>query len=172
MSLAELANKVRKPGEDYLPALERVVGQDIAPKVAAELKQYPVIRKHKYFLLVGGAAWAMSTMLHPEKQGAYVSLSASDLSLWYDRLAANPDAALNPDLAKIADDKLREKAQRQIDAVKKTFTVENLLAGARLLKRVAEADPFGSADLYFARDGSWGYGLAEAAAIYRRVSKP
>jgi tetratricopeptide (TPR) repeat protein len=171
VSLAELANKARKPGEDYLPALNRVVDSDIAPKLTAELKQYPVIRRHKYFVLVGGAAWAMTTLLKPEDQDSYVTLSADDLRTYFDRLASNPDVLLNPDLNQIANTKVREKAAKQLEAVKKTFTVENLLAGARLLKAVAEANPFGKAEIVFARDGSWGYGVAEANALGQRASK-
>lgn len=171
VTLAELANKGRNPGEDYLTALNRVVEKEIAPRVGNDLKQYPVIRKHRYFLLVGGAAWAMTTMLHPEEQGTYVRLSSQDMKDYFQRLASNPDAVLNPDLGKIADPRIREKAAKQVETVKKVFNLENLLAGASLLKLVAENDPFGNAEIYFAREGNWAYGLAEAQAMSKTAAK-
>jgi hypothetical protein len=62
---------------------------------------------------------------------------------------------LNPKLDGITDAKLKEKAAEQIASVKGVFTPENLLAGARLLKMMGELDPFGQADIYFARDATY-----------------
>lgn len=171
VTLAELANKARNPGEDFVPALERVVARDIEPRLTAELKQYPIIRRHNYFLAVGGAAWAMTTLLYPQRQEAYVPLSKQDFRDYYTRLVQNADAVLSPDLGRIADLKVREKAQKQVESVRTVFTVENLLAGARLLKAVADADPFGTAEIYFAREGNWAYGLAESQALVRSAGR-
>jgi tetratricopeptide (TPR) repeat protein len=171
VTLTDMANKVRAPGEDYLSALNRVVGSDLQPKLASELKQYPVLRRHQYFIVVGGAAWAMSTLLHPENQEAYVPLSRQDFSEYFARLSANTEAALNPKLDGITDAKVKEKAAKQIASVKGVFTPENLLAGARLLRMMGELDPFGQADIYFARDGNWAYGLAEAQALSKASIK-
>jgi tetratricopeptide (TPR) repeat protein len=171
VTLTEMANKVRAPGEDYLSALNRVVGSDLQPKLANELKQYPVLRRHQYFIVVGGAAWAMSTLMHPDNQEAYVPLSRQDFSDYFARLSTNAEAALNPDLNGITDAKLKEKAAKQIASVKGVFTPENLLAGARLLKMIGELDPFGQAEIYFSRDGNWAYGLAEAQALSKSATK-
>ena len=171
VTLTEMANKARAPGEDYLTALNRVVGNDLQPKLANDLKQYPVLRRHQYFIVVGGAAWAMSTLMHPDNQDAYVPLSRQDFGDYFARLSANTDAALNPSLEGIADAKVKEKAAKQIASVKGVFTPENLLAGARILKMIGELDPFGQADVYFARDGNWAYGLAEAQALSKTVGK-
>ena len=171
VTLTEMANKARAPGEDYLSALNRVVGNDLQPKLANDLKQYPVLRRHQYFIVVGGAAWAMSTLMHPDNQDAYVPLSRQDFSDYFARLSANTDATLNPSLDGIADAKVKEKAAKQIASVKGVFTPENLLAGARMLKMIGELDPFGQADIYFARDGNWAYGLAEAQALSKTVGK-
>jgi len=171
VTLTDMANKVRAPGEDYLSALNRVVSSDLQPKLASELKQYPVLRRHQYFIVVGGAAWAMSTLLHPENQEAYVPLSRQDFSEYFARLSANTEAALNPKLDGITDAKVKEKAAKQIASVKGVFTPENLLAGARLLRMMGELDPFGQADIYFARDGNWAYGLAEAQALSKASIK-
>lgn len=167
VTLTELANKARAPGEDYITALNRVVDRDLTPRVSNELKQYPALRRHQYFIVVGGAAWAMSSLMHPDQQGPFVELTKNDFANYFANLTNNPDALLNPKLDWIADQKKREVAQKQINAVKNVFTLENLQAGARLLKMIGELDPFGQAGIYFARDGNWAYGLAEAQALAR-----
>jgi hypothetical protein len=100
-----------------------------------------------------------------------VPLSRQDFSEYFTRLSANTEAALNPKLDGITDPKVKEKAAKQIASVKGVFTPENLLAGARLLKMMGELDPFGQADIYFARDGNWAYGLAEAQALSKASIK-
>ncbi|MDH2919060.1 MAG: tetratricopeptide repeat protein [Sideroxydans sp.] len=170
-SLTELANKSKSPSESYITALNRVVEKEIAPRFASDVKQYPVLSKHHHLMVVGGAAWAMTTLMHPENQGAYTSLSLADFSDYYDRITQNPDALLNQDLSSIADAKTRETATKQIEAVKKTFTLENLQAGARILKLAAETIPLGKADIYFNRDGNWAYGLAASVMMSKRLSK-
>jgi tetratricopeptide (TPR) repeat protein len=171
VALTELANKARAPGEAYLSALNRVVEKDIAPRFASDVKQYPVLSKHHYLMLVGGAAWSMTTLLHPENQSQYVQLSLQDLSDYYQRLASDPDKLLNPDLSSITDEKIRATAAKQVEAVKKTFTLENLQAGARILKLVADSAALGKAELYFNRDGNWAYGMAQSAMFGKRFGK-
>lgn len=167
VTLSELANKARKPGEDYLTALNRVVSQDLQPKFEIDIGQYPVLRRHNYFMLVGGAAWAMSTLMHPENQTSYAPLSRQDLSDYYAKISEDPQQLLNPDLSHITDPKLKAKAEKEIASVKNVFTLENLQAGARILKMVADANPFGAAQIYFAREGNWAYGLAETQALIK-----
>lgn len=171
ISLTDLANKSKAPGESYITALNRVVEKDIAPRFASDIKQYPVLSRHQHLMIVGGAAWSMTTLMHPENQGAYVPLSLDDFRNYYDRITQNPDALLNPDLSVITDLKVREAAIKQVEAVKKTFTVENLQAGARILKLVADTVPLGKADVYFNRDGNWAYGYAASIMTAKRLAK-
>lgn len=168
VTLAELANKARKPSDDYVSALNRVVEQDLQPKFASDIRQYPVVRRHNHFLLVGGAAWAMSTLMHPENRASYVPLSRKDIADYWTRLSQDPQSLLEQDLRHITDDKVKAQAEKEIASVKKVFTLENLQAGARLLKMVADADPFGNASIHFAREGNWAYGLAEAQALVKQ----
>jgi tetratricopeptide (TPR) repeat protein len=168
VTLTELANKSKKPGEDFVSALNRVVEQDFQAKYFSSVKLYPVVKKHNYFMIVGGAAWSMSTLLHPGDQSNSVALTRNDFNDYYAKITQNPDQLLNPDLSSIADPKLRDKAAKEIEQVKKVFTLENLQAGARILKMIADADPFGNASIYFSRDGNWAYGLAESQALVKQ----
>lgn len=171
VSLADLANKSKGIGENYITALNRVVDKEIAPRFASDIKQYPVLAKHKHLVIVGGAAWAMSSLMHPEDQGAYVALTLQDFRDYFERISTNPDGVLNPDLSYIKDPKIRESATKQIESVKKVFTVENLQAGARILKMVADTVPLGNAKIFFGRDGNWAYGLAGSIMTSKRLSK-
>lgn len=171
VSLADLANKSRATDENYLSALERVVKSEVAPRFAADIKQYPVLAKHKHLVVVGGAAWAMASLLYPEQQGSYVRLNFEDFNSYYERLVSKPNDLLNPDLSHIADAKVRDLASKQIESVKKTFTLENLQAGARLLKMVADQAPLAHANIFFARDGNWAYGMATGIMASERMSK-
>ena len=170
-SLTDLANKSKAPAESYISVLNRVVENEIAPSFAAEIKQYPVLSRHQNLMVVGGAAWSMATLMHPENQGTYVHLSLGDLSSYYERITRDPGALLNPDLSAISDMKVRETASKQVEAVKKTFTIENLQAGARLLKLVADTVPLGKAEIYFNRDGNWAYGFAASVMMTKRLAK-
>jgi len=170
LSLTELANKAKAPGESFVNALNRVVEKDVAPRFATQIKQYPVLSKHHYLMVVGGAAWSMSTLMHPENQGAYVPLTFQDFNDYFNRITQNPETLLNPDLSSISDVKIREAAAKQIEDVKKVFTVENLQAGARILKLAADTVPIGKAEIYFSRDGNWAYGFAEGIMINRRLA--
>lgn len=171
VSLTDLANKARTPGESYVAALNRVVEKDIASRFGNEIKQYPVLSKHRYLMLVGGAAWAMSTLMHPENQQAYVNIKIQDFNTYYDRVTGDPEKLLNQDLSGIIDEKTRESAIKQIEAVKKTFTQENLQAGARILKLVADNTPIEKSEIYFSRDGNWAYGLAQSSIQTKRFIK-
>jgi tetratricopeptide (TPR) repeat protein len=160
VSLTDLVNKDRAVGESFVAALNRIVDKDISPRFLTEIKQYPAISHHRYIVAVGGAAWAMATLVHPENQEAYVPLKLQDFIDYYDRISSNPDATLSPSLAGITDPKVRDAAAAEVDSVKKAFTVENLQAGARILKMIAETVPIGSAQIFFARNGNWAFGLA------------
>lgn len=170
-SLTDLANKSKTPAESYISALNRVVENEIAPRFAADIKQYPVLSRHQNLMIVGGAAWSMATLMHPENQGTYVQLSLDDLRSYYEQITQDPGALLNPDLSIISDMKVREVASKQVEAVKKTFTIENLQAGARILKLVADTVPLGNADIYFNRDGNWAYGFAASIMTAKRLAK-
>lgn len=168
ITLSALAQKAQQPGETYLSALNRVVEREIQPKIQNDIAQYPVLRRHKNFMLVGGAAWAMATLMHPENQSNYVPIQRHELSDYYNRLTQNPQSLLNQDLGGIGDPAIKARAEKEIASVKAVFTLDNLQAGARILKMVADIDPFGSAGIYFARQGNWAYGLAEAQALTQR----
>jgi hypothetical protein len=62
-------------------------------------------------------------------------------------------------------------SENAIKETKDTFTQENLLAGAHLLKGVTKALETRGKDMYFSRYGSWFWGYITLAGIYAEESK-
>jgi hypothetical protein len=146
-----------------------VVEAEVGQRYADQIKGYPAIARKRHLVLVGGAAWAMTTLTKPEDQSAYVKLNMADIRDFYARLVADPAKFMNPDLSQIADPKAREAAAKSVADVNKVFTPDNLVAAARLLKMVADYTPVGGTQqVWFAREGSWAYGLATLSAAAKK----
>ena len=108
--------------------------------------------------MVGGIVWAMSTILYPEREGSFVKLTMDDINRFYELVAKKKDAAFEENLTKIKNMDTRKKAEKQLQSVKDVFTVENLIAGAAILKAMGEELKLKGKDLYFSRNGSWLWG--------------
>lgn len=100
-------------------------------------KQPGMIRRKRVYL-TGGIAGAMMTLLHPEDQRNYLTVTMNDINTFYHRAVADPDALLNPDLSKIADEGTRNESRRSRAAVKAAYTPKTLIAGAELMRALAE----------------------------------
>ena len=74
-----------------------------------------------------------------------------------------------PDLAAIANPKTREEAARDVQRVRDTFTTENLLAGAEIVRGITRAFRLEQRQktVYFARDGyiAWIYAYVKESAL-------
>ena len=94
--------------------------------------------KHVY--LTGGAVWAATTILHPEKvNDALVPLTVADLDRLLKMLADKPDSYPVADLTPITDMNARMAAEAEMLTVRKVFSRQNLVAGVTLLKAAIEA---------------------------------
>ena len=161
VALTAAAKKLQTPNISYEVALEKAVTL-VADRLHTSLSTKPSIRQRKEFYLVGGAAWAMTTFLHPQSSlDAYVELQSGDLDKFYDLMKKNSVTPVVPDLSGIRDAKTRDKAASEIDSVRNVFTPENLMAAALLLKTVAESGAITNQHLYFSRFGNWSLGLAQ-----------
>jgi hypothetical protein len=91
----------------------------------------------KKIYLTGDIVWAMVTLLHPDDQRPYVSLTIEDINTFAYRAGADPEALLNPDLSKIRDENARNDAKKAREMVKGAYTPKMLIAGAETMKAVA-----------------------------------
>lgn len=119
----------------------------------SEVARKPGLLNRRKVYLSGGIVWAMATLLHPENQLSFTPLTVDDINNFYNRVIANPEALLEPDLSRIANATIRQEAEREIESVRNTFTPKNLIAGAEILRAVALEMNLTSKRMYFARYG-------------------
>jgi len=81
-----------------------------------------------------------------------------NINRFYDRVVNKRSGVFDIDLSKIKDENVRGKAEKDIQSVKNVFTVENLIAGATILKATANEMNLKGRKIYFSRDGSWLWG--------------
>lgn len=129
----------------------------LRPSIRSEVSRKPGLLNRKKVYISGGIVWSMLTLLHPEDRRSYIPVTLNDINTFYNRITTNPDALLNPDLSGIRNTTVREEAEREVESVRNTFTTKNLIAGAEVLKAVANELGFPGKTLIFARFGylSW-----------------
>lgn len=126
-----------------------------------EMERKPGLVNRPRVYLSGGAVWAMTTMLHPEDRRAYVPLTEADINRFYTIAVSHPEQLqqfFSPDLSgRVPDPAVRKEIQKDLDALRNTFTPQNLIAGAVILKSVSDEFGLSSKRVRFARNGylSW-----------------
>ncbi len=112
----------------------------------------PGLAKRNRAYLSGGTLWAMIAFTHPEQVDLpYVTFTAADLNRYCALVAKTEGKLPTPDLSKIADPDRRKKALKEVAAVKKTYTPENLIAGAEILKALSASFDLEKRTLVFPR---------------------
>lgn len=172
VSLSEASRKVVQKKKNSLGPVEQLVQSEIIPKLKREFERKPSFTNRSPVYMTGGLVWALATLMHPDQQQSFVRLSAEDIIAFHARLMNNASKTMLPDLSKISDANLRQKAAGQIQAVRDTFTVENLIAGSSMLKAIANELRLKGKTVYFSRNGSWLWGFlsSRGAAEENRVA--
>lgn len=114
----------------------------------------PALVNRKDVLLSGGAVWALTALTKPEEAtAAYVPVSARDVSRFGELLRKSPDKFPEPDLSRIRWAAGRDAASAAAKRVGDTFTTEQLIAGAEILRAMSVAFKFETKSVYFPREG-------------------
>ena len=116
-----------------------------------EFSKKPALLGRKRLYLTGGIVWAMMTLLHPEDQSNYASVTMDDINLFYNRAIADPESLMNPDLSKIANETSRNEIRKVRDQVKQLYSPKSLIAGATLLRLVANEMQFQNRTILYPR---------------------
>jgi exopolyphosphatase/pppGpp-phosphohydrolase len=154
-SFAEAAKKLR----------ETVLTQELHEIGARE----PAAARRPRVHLIGGIVWAMTTYRHPaeqtDPQATRVRLAPEDFDRFVEMVGAGTPEALRDQLAVGTN---KEAIRKEVEAVQKVFNPEQLLAGAQLLKALAEEYRLRDKDkqLVFFRNGqvAWMMGYLEKQA--------
>jgi len=119
-----------------------------------EWESKPGLLNRKRVYLTGGIAWALATLLYPEKRQTYIPIRAEDIALFVSKVAQDPK--FNPDLSQISDRELRQEVGQELIAVRSSFTPDQLMAGAELLRTISSELKWQEKQILFARFGHLG----------------
>lgn len=138
-TLADTATK-QLPGDsastDFSQATKSVYNDVFTEPLRSALETKPGLQNRSKIYLSGGIVWAMATLLHPEDRSPYVSLTAEDIDRFYEMAVGEPDKLLNPDLSRL-DPETRQKVESDVNSVQSTFSPNQLIAGAQILKSLS-----------------------------------
>jgi exopolyphosphatase/pppGpp-phosphohydrolase len=156
--------KVKKSEGDFAATAKELRESLLRPALKEELKNLKDLAARKRIYLSGGIVWAACTLSHPEATSAFTPLTVKDIDALLDKIAAGKEFPA-PDLAGIADEAKRKKAESEIARIKTTYNPQLLLAGLQVLKALASEMNLDDADkkVYFARHGYLGWILAFVA---------
>ncbi|MFN3478808.1 MAG: hypothetical protein ACK415_00345 [Thermodesulfovibrionales bacterium] len=160
VSFTEKVKKENPSDKAYVSHLLQVAQKEVSPRLRQESSRKPSLINRKPVFMVGGIVWAMATLLYPERQDSFVRLKTEDIDRFYQQVIKKKEAIFNVDLTKIKDEELKKKAEKQIQSVRDVFTVDNLIAGATILKTLSRDLKLTGKEIYFSRNGScwiWGY---------------
>jgi len=118
----------------------------LIPQIQEIVKQKSRLKSLNQVYLSGGIVWAMTTIMYPDNQAKLIKITAEDINVFYDKLNKNPES-LNPGLSKI----------------QQVFSVNQLVAGAEILKAISDELCFNSKTLFFNKDAlhAWPLGYIE-----------
>jgi hypothetical protein len=121
----------------------------------AEAAQNPDLMTRKKVYLTGNIVWALTTLLYPQEQEPYVSLTIVDINNFHYRAMTDPEALLNPDLSRIKDENIRNEARKGREAIKAIYTTKTLQTGAENLKSAATELNLAEKRLIFSRNSNF-----------------
>jgi hypothetical protein len=150
------ADRVTKEaaGGSFPATAERLRSTILEPSITEQVRANPELASRPVVFLSGGAAYAMSTLLHPEAiSQTRVSLTSGDIAA-YLKLVGEGQKVPTPSLDSITQPEVRAKAEQEVRNVLDTFTPENLLAGAEMLAALSTALRFEGKTLVFDRSGT------------------
>jgi hypothetical protein len=116
---------------------QRLSDKSVREPLQLELEKRPGLVNRKKVYLSGGIIWAMVTLLYPQDRQSLVPITAEDINVFYARAVSDPQSLLRPKLSQIRVRQARMEAEKEVEAVRSTFTPENLVAGAEILRTVA-----------------------------------
>jgi exopolyphosphatase/pppGpp-phosphohydrolase len=149
------ADRVKKdaPGQAFADAADQLRPTRLEAPLVEEVRANPELAARSLVILSGGAAYAMVTLMEPEKvRQDRVTFAAREIADYLQRLKA-AEGIPRPDLDAIADPAIRAAAEKEVQNVADNFTRENLIAGAEVLTALSSAFKFEGKTLIFDRNG-------------------
>lgn len=164
VSFTDLVKKEAKT-DDFAKTAGRLRTEVVAPKLLESIKGKAELTERKRVYLSGGAVWALATFTKPGDRGDLVELTAADIKAYAKFLAASTGEVPDADVSGVTDAAAKKAALADMAQVRKTFTREQMVAGAELLAALADGFQLDAAGkrLYFPRNAYIGWLLGYVA---------
>jgi hypothetical protein len=135
----------------YAKRAQALGATSIRSLLSAETSRKPPLLGRRKIYLTGGIVWVMMTLLHPEDQSNYSTVTMEDIDQFHTRALIDPESLLNPDLSKIRDEAYRGEMRRARDTIKQTYPPKLMLAGAEMLKAIGAEMQFENRTVIYPR---------------------
>jgi hypothetical protein len=142
----------------FVEAAIRLRESDLVAPLRKGANKMPELAKRKTAYISGGMVWAMVTLVRPaDVDKAYVTFTPADVKSFLNLVTKKPGTVPMPDLEKVTDVELKKRAEKEAASVNKTYTPENLVAGAEILMALVKAFELEGRTLIFPRNGFVGW---------------
>jgi hypothetical protein len=124
--------------DNFAASAARLRKELVLPALQGSLKGNPELTRRKKVYLAGGSVWALTTFMKPADRGEFVTLTHGDIGAFQKLLLDNPKDLPNPDLNGITKEDVKRFAAKDLAAVRKTFSRDQLIAGVEILNALSE----------------------------------
>jgi hypothetical protein len=121
-----------------------------------EVESKPGLAHRKHAFLTGDLAWVMVTLLYPNDRRPFVPITYGAITQFADAIARSPKELVFRDLSFIRNRRLRMNVEQEFESIKSTYTPQQLIAGAEILKAAAQELKWQEKKIMFARFGHLG----------------
>jgi serine/threonine protein kinase len=154
----------KKRGSDkFVTAAEKAKKEVVIPQIREAIQRKPGILNSPRIYLAGGISWALATLTHPcdkdqtvkrkeERVAGFTKLRAEDINTFYNNTTRDRKTLFQPNLGACSPEQL-VRAQKDIAKIQKdTFSENDLIAGAEILRAFSEELKFSEREsIFFAR---------------------
>jgi hypothetical protein len=159
---------------DRMAAAAEFRDKELTPAFREQLRSHPQMSRKSTVLMLGGATWAMTTLVLPDQvTQETVRFTPEDIRRYRELLAGSPGVFPAVDLSGVPED-VRERAGEEISRVQKNIDPDALLAGLEILEALSQSLSFADKQVYFLRNSqyAWITGYVAEAAGWRVKSQP
>lgn len=164
---ADFSKKVdeKRGDQSFIVEAEKQKKELIVPQIRQTTRLTPALANASRIYLAGGIAWALATLTHPcdqdqtidtkeERVASFTRLRAEDINTFYINATRNAKTLFQPNLSACPPEQ-RQRAEKDIASMqKKTFSGNDLIAGAEILRALSAELKFAEKDsIFFARYG-------------------
>lgn len=161
----DLSQEIDKKRGDtkFITAAEKMKKEVVVPQIRDAIQRKPGILNSPRIYLAGGISWALATLTHPcdkdqtvkrkeERVASFTKLRAEDINTFYNNATRDRKTLFQPNLSACTPEQLA-RAQKDIAKIKTdTFSENDLIAGAEILRAFSEEMKFSEKDsIFFAR---------------------